>query len=83
MLVVTSLVTLVNIEGTSNPIQVSASTSFFSGRTISVDLSVEDYPVTATPAITVVTLGLGGDASHCSNNGNGQYELIPKTCTLL
>lgn len=74
LLAATSLVTLVGIGGTSNPIQVSASTSPFSGRTTSVDLSGDDYPVTATPAITVLTHGLGGDASHWSNNGNGQFS---------
>lgn len=73
LLTATSLVALVNIGRTSFPTQVSASSGTFSGRTTSVDLSRDDYPVTPTPAITILTHGLGGSASHWSNNSNYDF----------
>lgn len=74
LLTATSLVALVNIGGTSVPTQVSASASSFSGRTTSVDLAGDDFPVTATPAITILTHGLGGSASHWSNNSDDKFS---------
>lgn len=73
-LTATSLVALVNISGTSIPTKVSASTSSFSGRTTSVDLEGDGFSVTATPAITILTHGLGGSASHWSNNNNNKFS---------
>lgn len=74
LLVATSFVVLNNIVGTSNPVRVSASSSSFSGRTTNVDLTRDDYSITATPAITVLTHGLGGAASHWSNNSNDKFS---------
>lgn len=74
LLTATSLLVLINIGGTSTPTQVSASPNSFSGRTTNVDLSSDDYPVTATPAITILTHGLGGSASHWSNNSDSTFS---------
>ena len=74
LLTATSLAVLGNIGGSLLPTQVSASTGSFSGRTTSVDLEGDDFQVTTIPAMTILVHGLGGDASHWSNNGDGKFS---------
>lgn len=76
LLTATSLAVLGNIGGSLLPTQVSASTGSFSGRTTSVDLEGDDFQVTTIPAMTILVHGLGGDASHWSNNGDGKFFLM-------
>jgi len=58
------------------PIPAHAETDeLFAARTLGTNLTGTSYPVTGTPSITVLTHGLGGNASHWSNNaGTFAYD---------
>ncbi len=62
----------------------ASTTDLFVARTTNTDLTGSNYSVTSTPAITVLTHGLGGNASHWSNNvGTFAYDNRKLTVLLL